>query len=93
MVRTQIQLPEHLYREVKKIASERELSLAELTRRGLEYVVSVYLPKEGSKTEKWMLPESIDLGGAPLVSESDWRELANESMPAHVKRTGKAKKQ
>ncbi|MFZ2653430.1 MAG: hypothetical protein WAX69_00810 [Victivallales bacterium] len=93
MVRTQIQLPEHLYREVKKIASERELSLAELTRRGLEYVVSVYLPKEGSKAEKWMLPEAIDLGGRPLVSESNWRELANESMSASAKRTGKAKKQ
>jgi len=93
MVRTQIQLPEHLYREVKKISSERELSLAELTRRGLEYVVSVYLPKEGGTTEKWMLPKAIDLGGRPLVSESGWRELANESISASAKRTQKAKKQ
>ena len=30
MVRTQIQLPDYLYKEVKRIAEERELSLAEL---------------------------------------------------------------
>jgi len=93
MVRTQIQLPEHLYQEVKKISSDRELSLAELTRRGLEYVVSVYLPKEGGKTGKWILPKAIDLGGRPLVSESDWRELANENISASAKSAGKAKKQ
>lgn len=93
MVRTQIQLPERLYQEVKKISSERELSLAELTRRGLEYVVSIYLPKKGGKTEKWTLPEAIDLGGRPLVSESNWRELANSGSSAPIKKTGKTKKQ
>jgi predicted DNA-binding ribbon-helix-helix protein len=30
MIRTQIQLPDALYREVKRVAAEREMSLAEL---------------------------------------------------------------
>jgi hypothetical protein len=80
MVRTQIQLPDHLYREVKTIAEQRELSFAELTRRGLEYVVRVYQPLGDSPVSaKWRLPDPIDFGGAPLVSEENWREVANES--------------
>ena len=35
MIRTQIQLPDELYRRVKRLAAEREMSLAEMTRRGL----------------------------------------------------------
>ncbi len=92
MVRTQIQLPEHLYQEVKKISSERELSLAELTRRGLEYVVSVYLPKEGGKAKKWALPGAVELGGRPLVPESEWRELANTGAATSIKKPGKTKR-
>ena len=69
MVRTQIQLPDYLYKEVKRIAEERELSLAELARRGLEYVVSVSLPIRDSRKGKWTIPDSINLGGAPLVPE------------------------
>lgn len=79
MVRTQIQLPDYLYKEVKRIAEERELSLAELARRGLEYVVSVSLPVRDGRKGKWKIPEPINLGGAPLVPEADWRDLANEA--------------
>ena len=36
MKRTQIQLPDELYQRAKAFAAQRELSLAEVTRRGLE---------------------------------------------------------
>ena len=44
MVKTQIQLPDRLYREAKRVAAKRELSLAEVLRRGVEYIARVYPP-------------------------------------------------
>ena len=38
MVKTQVQIPEELYRRAKEIAREREISFAEVMRRGLEYM-------------------------------------------------------
>ena len=38
MIRTQIQLPEPLYREVKRVALEQDWSIAEVIRRGAEAV-------------------------------------------------------
>ena len=86
MVRTQIQLPDYLYKEVKRIAEERELSLAELARRGLEYVVSVSLPVRDSRKGKWVIPDPINLGGVPLAPETEWRALANEAAPMPVRK-------
>ncbi len=42
MVRTQIQLPEPLYREIKRIARDQDWSVAEVIRRGAEAVVRSY---------------------------------------------------
>jgi len=42
MIRTQIQLPEPLYREIKRIARDQDWSLAEVIRRGAEAVVRSY---------------------------------------------------
>ena len=38
MVKTQVQIPDWLYQRAKQIAREREISLAEVMRRGLEYM-------------------------------------------------------
>ena len=35
MVKTQVQIPEDLYAQAKRIAKEREISFAEVMRRGL----------------------------------------------------------
>ncbi len=43
MIKTQVQIPDELYRKAKQVAKERELSLAEVMRRGLEYITQVYL--------------------------------------------------
>lgn len=53
MIKTQIQIPDDLYWRAKKLAAEREWSFAEVARRGLEYVVSVY-PQHTVKN--WELP-------------------------------------
>jgi hypothetical protein len=54
MIKTQIQLPDALYLELKRVAKEREISLAEVLRRGAEYITQVYLP-----VEKKVKPESL----------------------------------
>ena len=54
MVWTQIQLPDALYEEAKRVAREREMSLAEVVRRGVEYITQVY-PPLGSG-EPWRPP-------------------------------------
>ena len=41
MVRTQVQIPDALYAQVKALATVREVRLAELVRNGLEYIVRV----------------------------------------------------
>ena len=41
MIRTQIQLPEDVYLEAKRLCEAREVSMAELARRGLEDMVTV----------------------------------------------------
>lgn len=44
MVRTQIQLPEPLYRDVQRVARQQDWSIAEVIRRGAEAVVRAYPP-------------------------------------------------
>lgn len=66
MIRTQIQLPDELYRRAKLVAEQREISLAEMTRRGLELFLARIAPA-GAPRDGWELP-TIDGGGiqAPL---------------------------
>ena len=75
MVRTQIQLPDALYDAAKRVAREREMSLAEVVRRGVEYITQVYPPVTGS--EPWSPPAASDLG--PFKApEEDWRLIVND---------------
>jgi len=75
MVRTQIQLPDELYRRVKRVAAEREMSLAEMTRRGLELLLELY-PAPGTARAAWMLPTLN--GGGLKVPLKRLRALAGE---------------
>lgn len=60
MIRTQIQLPDELYRRAKEVAKQREISLAEMTRRGLE----IFLDRISQRVSPtaWEPPQ-IDGGG------------------------------
>jgi len=84
MTKTQIQLPDRLYREAKRAAAEREMSLAEVVRRGVEYIVAVYLPSDSPSPMEWEPPGVKHLGAfrAPV---DRWRELAAET-PAKADR-------
>lgn len=79
MVRTQIQLPDELYAEVKRIAREREMSLAEVVRRAVELIAHAYPPVE-RPGEEWAPPAPRRLGSF-LAPAEDWRLLANEPPP------------
>lgn len=59
MTRTQIQLPDDIYKRAKRVAETREISLAELVRRGLEYILSVYAPESAGN---WQPPTPRRLG-------------------------------
>ncbi len=75
MIRTQIQLPEGLYEEAKRVSREREISLAEVVRRGLEYITRVYPPLKDSAP--WSPPQPRSLG--PFRSPvQEWRLLVND---------------
>lgn len=60
MTRTQIQLPDPLYHELKRIAEQQDWSLAEVIRRAGELYVARYPER---KQAAWKLPEALDLGG------------------------------
>lgn len=83
MIKTQVQLPDELYKEAKRIAREREMSLAEVMRRGIEYMAHVYPPLQDSQT--WSPPNPQHLG-AFLAAKDEWRELAN-SLPHEAPKT------
>ena len=74
MVKTQIQLPDELYREAKRVAREREVSFAEVVRRGLEYITRVYPPAR-DRADGWSPPAPRRMGAFQAPVE-DWRELA-----------------
>ena len=67
MIKTQVQIPEHLYEEARRISREYEMSFAEVVRRGLERMAPAYPPRK--QRGKWSLPKPRDLGCRPLTAE------------------------
>lgn len=80
MIRTQIQLPDDIYAKAKTLSKRRQVSLAELTRRGLEYMISL-IPEEPPKGT-WKLPSPQSLG---------WRDLNDEELKATSRQTSEDK--
>lgn len=75
MTRTQIQLPDELYARVRRLADAREVSFAELARRGLELIVDQCAPPELVQAP-WQIP-SRNMGGL-RVSLADASRRARE---------------
>lgn len=65
MIKTQIQLPDDLYRDLKRLANAKEWSLAETLRRGAELVLARY-PSSAPNVAPWTLPAPRRLGGRGL---------------------------
>lgn len=76
MIKTQVQLPDRLYQEAKRVAREREISFAEVMRRGLEYIVKVY-PPISPQPQEWIPPQPHSLGRFQ-VPDQEWRTIAND---------------
>lgn len=72
MKRTQVQLPDNLFELAHKVAQEREMSLAELVRRGLEYMVTVS-PDPAKPSTSWTLPKPHDLQSRDPFADPSWR--------------------
>lgn len=75
MIKTQIQVPEELFRDVRSFAKAREWSLAETFRRGAELLLEVYdcKPQDAS----WVPPVSSKVGWKGL-NPAQLRELATQ---------------
>lgn len=76
MTRTQIQLPDELYQRAKTFAEKREISLAEMTRRGLELFLARF-PEETPRKRTWKLPK-VHSGGTQVPLENLHRIAAGD---------------
>jgi len=76
MIKTQVQIPDRLYREAKRVAAENEMSFAEVVRRGIEEVVQHY-PSGRQAPPDWRPRKPHDLGET-LAPEKDWIALSHE---------------
>jgi hypothetical protein len=77
VTRTQIQLSEETCARAKKLCEAREISLAELARRGIEYILSVYSTEQEANQE-WHPPTPRNLG---------WMGLSHEEIKAQAQLT------
>lgn len=90
MVRTQIELPDRLHRELKALAAAENMTLREFSKRVLGEAVSVR--RHGRTAGKnWTFPVVRDMGRV-LLPESEWRAAATERpvedhLPGTRKRT------
>jgi hypothetical protein len=72
MKRTQVQIPDPLYREVKRVARLRDWSVSEVFRRAAEQLVAQY--PDDKHPGDWALPEPREMG-VPLVPPEEWRDV------------------
>ncbi|TVR86343.1 MAG: ribbon-helix-helix protein, CopG family [Spirochaetaceae bacterium] len=73
MKRTQVQVPDPLYEQARKVAELRDWSVSEVFRRALEqYVAEARLHEHD---QNWALPEPRAMG-AEMLSHEQWRDLS-----------------
>jgi len=77
MTRTRIQLADEMSARAKRLCEAREIPLAELARRGIEYILSVYASDSDANRE-WHPPKPRLLG---------WKGLTDEGIKVEAQRT------
>lgn len=77
MRRVQIQLPDHLHARAKRLAAAKEISLAELARRGVELVLA-QTPAPEDLGEPWTPPAVRGLG---------WKGLSHAELKREAQKT------
>lgn len=81
MTKTQISVPDELYEKAKKIARDKEWSLAEVFRRGLEYMASTHL--DSTEESEWELPV-ISCGPGSLKSAEELKALIEHERETYL---------
>ena len=76
MVKTEVQLPDMLYREARRLAEENRISFTELVRRGVEEFLQHH-PRPVRTAGEWRPPTPKDLGQA-LAPEVEWTPIVHE---------------
>lgn len=76
MIRVQIQLPEETYARAKRLAAAKKISLAELTRRGVELVLA-----------PTPMPEEVERPWRAPVSGLGWRGLTHQEIKEAAQKT------
>jgi hypothetical protein len=86
MIRTQIQLPDQVYARARRVAKAKEISLAELARRGIETILDQYPTPELIGAE-WT-PPRVRSGGVkiPLARLKDFGEVDASSHLGRVRK-------
>ena len=86
MIRTQIQLPDQVYARARRVARAKEISLAELARRGIETILDQYPAPELIGVD-WA-PPRVRSGGVkvPLERLKDFGEADDASRAAGRRR-------
>ena len=69
MTKTQIQVPEELFGEIKQFAQRREWSLAETFRRGAELLLETYAEDTPPASQACQPPTSRRVGWKGLTAE------------------------
>jgi hypothetical protein len=69
VTKTQIQVPEELFAEIREFARKREWSLAETFRRGAELLLQTYPHDALPATQAWQPPSSGKAGWKGLNAE------------------------
>ena len=69
MTKTQIQVPEKLFQELRTFAKQREWSLAETFRRGAELLLQVYPETAEKAPVAWTPPTSNRVGWQGLSAD------------------------
>ena len=76
MIKTQVQIPDHLFKEAKQLAEESEMSFAHVVRLGLELILKVR-PVGRTPAKEWQVPKGKAMG-LPLIPEEQWTETVHE---------------
>ncbi len=98
MTRTQILLPDALYKQAKEFSEYQEISLAELIRRGLEMLMRTTAPAADHSIPRkvWTPPSIRPLGTvADPFEDEGWREalyVRQDLEPNHVAESPATKK-
>ena len=83
MTKTQIQVPEKLFEEVRAFAKRREWSLAETFRRGAELLLQVY-PEPSTQPSPLWKPPTSNLVGWKGLSADQLRDAAFADGDPHL---------